>query len=580
MLRILGRLKPFSLAITLGVVLIFAQTMADLCLPTLMADVVNKGIATNSIDAILRYGLIMLIMAFASMVASVAAGYLSSRIALGFGTSLRSAVFAKVESFSLREIDHFGVSTLITRTTNDITQVQMLVIMGMRMMIGAPLMCVGGIIMAVSINAKLSLVMVAVLPILVLAIMGIARRGSRLFRLLQEKVDVLNRIMRESLTGVRVIRAFNRIGTDKARFDGANRDLAETALKAQRTMTSLMPIMMVVMNFTTLAIVWFGGHAIEARAMGVGDLMAFLQYSMMILFSLIMVSMMFVFLPRAAVSAGRIAEVLDTLPGISDPASPREPVVGLCGVLEFRNVGFRYPGAEEQALSGISFTAMPGEVTAVIGGTGSGKSTLINLVPRFYDVEEGAVLVDGVDVREMSQASLRSRIGYAPQKAQLFSDSVAGNIGYGSGGASRTEVEGAGAIAQATEFVETMDGSWEAAVSQGGANLSGGQRQRLSIARAIARRPEIYLFDDSFSALDFKTEASLRSAFKDALGKDAKGATVVIVAQRVSSVKNADRIVVLEDGVVAGIGRHRELLESCPVYREIALSQLSEEEMA
>jgi ATP-binding cassette subfamily B multidrug efflux pump len=576
MSSILRRLRPFAPAIALCIALIFGQTMADLYLPTLMADVVNKGIATNSIDAIIRFGIIMLVVACASMVASVSAGFLSSRVALGFGSALRSEVFRRVESFSLREIDRFGISTLITRNTNDVTQVQMLVIMGMRMMIGAPLMCIGGIIMAVSINARLSLVLVAALPILVVAISFIAGRGSRLFRRLQEKVDVLNRIMRESLSGVRVIRAFNRIGTDKARFDGANRDLTETALKAQRTMTSLMPIMMVVMNFTTIAIVWFGGHAIEARAMGVGDLMAFLQYAMMILFSFMMVSMMFVFLPRAAVSAGRIAEVLETRPGISDPASPKEPSSGLRGVLEFRNVGFRYPGAEERALSGVSFMALPGEVTAVIGGTGSGKSTLVNLVPRFYDPEEGAVLVDGVDVREMSQASLRLRIGYAPQKAVLFSDSVAGNIGYGSGGAEPEEIRRAGRIAQATDFIETMAGSWAAAVSQGGANLSGGQKQRLSIARALARKPEIYLFDDSFSALDFKTEAALRSALKE----ETEGATVIIVAQRVSSVKNADRIVVLEDGAVAGIGTHRELLETCPVYREIALSQLSEEEIA
>ena len=580
MLNVLGRLRPFTPAIALCLFLIFGQTMADLFLPTLMADVVNKGIAENSVAAILRYGAMMLAVACASVAASVAAGFLSSRIALGFGSSLRSAVFAKVESFSLREIDRFGVSTLITRTTNDITQVQMLVIMGMRMMIGAPLMCVGGIIMAVSIDAGLSLVLVAALPVLVAAIILIAGRGSRLFRRLQEKVDALNRIVRESLSGVRVIRAFNRTGTDTARFDTANRDLTETALKAQRTMTSMMPIMMVVMNFTTIAIVWFGGHAIEAGSMGVGDLMAFLQYAMMILFSLMMVSMMFVFLPRATVSAGRIAEVLGVSPSVSDPAAPREPAAAARGVLEFRDVGFRYPGAEERALSGVSFTALPGEVTAVIGGTGSGKSTLINLVPRFYDVEEGSVSVDGVDVREMRQASLRSRIGYAPQKAVLFSDSVAGNIGYGTEGAGREEVERAGRTAQAAEFVEAMAGSWDAPVAQGGANLSGGQKQRLSIARALARKPEIYLFDDSFSALDFKTEAALRSALKEALGKDAGGATVVIVAQRVSTVRDADRIVVLDDGVVAGIGRHRELLDTCPVYREIALSQLSEEEMA
>jgi ATP-binding cassette, subfamily B, multidrug efflux pump len=510
----------------------------------------------------------------------VAAGFLSSRIALGFGRSLRSQVFARVESFSLREIDRFGISTLITRTTNDITQVQMLVVMSMRMMIGAPLMAVGGIIMAVGINARLSLVLVAVLPLLALAIALVAGRGSKLFRLLQVKVDTLNRIMRESLSGVRVIRAFNRIPTDKARFDEANRDLTETALKAQRTMTSLMPLMMVVMNFTTIAIVWFGGHAIAARGMGVGDLMAFLQYAMMILFSLMMVSMMFVFLPRALVSAGRIAEVLETVPDISDPPAPREPERGLRGLLEFRGVSFRYPGAEEPALRGLSFTARPGEVTAVIGGTGAGKSTLLNLVPRFYDVEEGSVLVDGVDVREMSQASLRSRIGYAPQKAVLFSDTVAGNIGYGSGGADRAAIEEAGRIAQASEFVEAMAGSWEATVSQGGANLSGGQKQRLSIARALARRPEIYLFDDSFSALDFKTEAELRRDFARVVRDQAEGATVLIVAQRVSSVKDADRIIVLDEGTVAGMGTHRELLDSCPVYREIALSQLSEEEIA
>ncbi len=446
--------------------------------------------------------------------------------------------------------------------------------MMLRMMISAPMMCIGGIIMAVSKDAKLSLVIIVVMPILAMAIGIIGKKGMPLFKMMQLKIDKLNLVLRENLTGIRVIRAFNRIDHEKKRFDKANLDLTNTAIKVNKIMAALMPIMMVVLNFTTIAVVWFGGIRIDNGSMQVGDLMAFIQYVMQIMFSLIMVSMMFILIPRASASAVRINEVLDTVSEINDGDNTKSS--NKKGYIEFKDVTFNYPGAEKPALSNISFSAKPGETTAIIGGTGSGKSTLISLIPRFYDVSGGSILVNGIDIREMTQEDLRLKVGFVPQKAVLFSGTIADNIRYGKENASYEEVKHAAEIAQASDFISNMKDGFESVISQGGTNVSGGQKQRLSIARALVRRPEIYVFDDSFSALDFKTDAKLRAALKKETGKS----TVIIVAQRVSTVMNADRIIVLDDGQIAGIGNHKELLNTCDVYREIVSSQLSEEELA
>ena len=494
---------------------------------------------------------------------------------MGFGRNLRTRVFSQVEGFSLHEFDQIGTATLITRTTNDITQVAMVLIVMLRMMVTAPMMAIGGIIMARSKDAKLTLVLLVVLPVLAAAIFAIAGKGVPLFQAMQVKLDKVNLVLRENLTGIRVIRAFNRVGHEQRRFHEANRDLTDTAIRVNQIMAALMPIMMLVMNFTSIAIVWFGGIRIDRGEMRVGDMMAFIQYAMQIMFSLVMVAMMFVMIPRAEASAVRINQVIDTEAEIVDPAQVKAPD-GKRGFVEFRDVTFSYPGAEQPALSNISFTAGPGEVTAIIGGTGAGKSTLISLIPRFYDVDSGGILVDGVDVREMSQASLRARIGFVSQKAVLFTGTVAGNIRYGKETADDKEVRRAADTAQATEFIAGMKDGFESRIAQGGTNVSGGQKQRLAIARALVRRPEIYVFDDSFSALDFKTDAKLRAALK----RETTNATMLIVAQRAGTVMDADRIVVLDEGRIAGIGTHRELLKSCAVYREIVSSQLSEEELA
>ncbi len=447
--------------------------------------------------------------------------------------------------------------------------------MMLRMMVMAPLMCIGGIIMAVSKDATLSLVLVVIIPVLAAAIFAVARKGIPLFKAMQVKLDKLNLVLRESLTGVRVIRSFNRIDHEKRRFDQANLDLTDTAIKVNKIMASMMPLMMLILNFSTIAIIWFGGIRINDGNMQVGDLMAFIQYAMQILFSLIMVSMMFVMIPRASASTVRINEVLDTETAIGDAANVRHAAERR-GHVEFRDVTFSYPGAEQPALSGITFSAHPGEVTAIIGGTGSGKSTLVSLVMRFYDVERGSILIDGVDVRDMRQQDLRARIGYVPQKAVLFTGTVADNIRYGKEDASDEEVRHAAEIAQASEFILKMQDGFDSVIAQGGTNVSGGQKQRLSIARALVRKPQIYIFDDSFSALDYKTDAKLRAALR----QETVDSTVIIVAQRVSTVMDADRIIVLDEGRIAGIGNHRELMNTCEVYREIVSSQLSEEEIA
>lgn len=578
MLKLFRNLKPYRGPILFVFLLVFIQSMSDLYLPTLMSDIVDKGITHGDIPYIWKIGGFMLLVALGGAFCSIGASYLSAKVAGGFAKNLRSRVFRHVQHFSLQEFDKLGTASLITRTTNDITQMQQVLTMILRMMISAPMMCIGGIIMAVSKDATLSLVIVVIVPVLAGAIFIIAGKGLPLFKAMQVKLDKLNRVLRENLTGIRVIRSFNRIEHEQKRFNEANYDLTQTAVKVNKIMAAMMPIMMLVMNFSTIAIVWFGGIRISEGHMQVGALMAFIQYAMQIMFSLIMVSVIFVMVPRASASATRINEVLDMEPQIVDPAEPaaESKETEKRGYLEFRDVTFSYPGAEQPAIRQISFSAAPGETTAIIGGTGSGKSTLLSLIPRFYDAESGSVLVDGRDVKDMTQEELRAKIGYVPQKAVLFTGTIADNLRYGKADATDEELRRAADIAQATEFISKMKDGFESEISQGGTNVSGGQKQRLSIARALVRKPEIYLFDDSFSALDFKTDAKLRAALKEVTGD----ATVLIVAQRASTVMDADRIIVLDEGRVAGIGKHRELMETCDVYREIVSSQLSEEEIA
>ncbi len=575
MIKLTKFLKPFQLAIYLVLGLVLLQSLSELYLPTLMADIVDKGVVTGDTNYIWRIGGFMLLVAAGGMICSIAASFYSAKAASGFGRLLRSKIFAHVGNFSLHEFDKLGTASLITRTTNDITQIQQVLVMMLRMMAMAPMMCIGGIIMAYSKDAKLTLVLAVALPILVLAIVVIARKGIPLFKAMQVKLDNLNRVLRENLTGIRVIRSFNRVDHEKKRFDEANWDLTQTAIKVNKIMAAMMPIMMIVLNLSTVAIVWFGGLRISHGHMQVGDMMAFIQYAMQIMFSFIMLSMMFVMIPRASVSAVRINEVLETVADIKDSSTPLSGD-GVIGHVEFQDVTFSYPGAEMPAISNISFSMRPGEVTAIIGGTGSGKSTLINLIPRFYDVDSGKVLVDGIDVREIAQEQLRKKIGFVPQQSVLFTGTIAENIRYGKETATTEEVEHAAEVAQAKEFIANMPEGFDAVIAQGGTNVSGGQKQRLSIARALVRKPEIYIFDDSFSALDFKTDAKLRSALKAETGNS----TVLIVAQRVTTIMDADQIIVLDNGEITGIGKHKELMESSAVYREIVMSQLSEEEIA
>ncbi|MEH7305433.1 ABC transporter ATP-binding protein [Neobacillus drentensis] len=574
MIKLTKFLKPFQLAIYLVLGLVLLQSLSELYLPTLMSDIVDKGVVKGETRYIWKIGGFMMLVAAGGMICSIAASFYSAKAASGFGKLLRSKIFSHVGNFSLHEFDKLGTASLITRTTNDITQIQQVLVMMLRMMAMAPMMCIGGIIMAYSKDAKLTLVLAVALPILVLAIVVIARRGIPLFKAMQVKLDNLNRVLRENLTGIRVIRSFNRVEHEKKRFDEANWDLTQTAITVNKIMAAMMPIMMVVLNLSSVAIVWFGGLRISNGHMQVGDMMAFIQYAMQIMFSFIMLSMMFVMIPRASVSAVRINEVLKTVADIKDPTLSKTGEGK--GYVEFQDVTFSYPGAEMPAISNISFSTKPGEVTAIIGGTGSGKSTLINLIPRFYDVDSGKVLVDGIDVRYMTQEKLREKIGFVPQQSVLFTGTIAENIRYGKEDATAEEVEHAADVSQAKEFISNMPEGFDAVISQGGTNVSGGQKQRLAIARALVRKPEIYIFDDSFSALDFKTDAKLRTALKNETGNS----TVLIVAQRVSTIIDADQIIVLDNGEICGIGKHKDLMESSAVYREIVLSQLSEEEIA
>jgi ATP-binding cassette subfamily B multidrug efflux pump len=575
MIKLLRFLKPYRIVLVWVVILAFAQAMANLYLPNLMADIVDNGIVKGDTDYIWRIGGIMLLVTIGGTLAAVVGIFFSSRVATGFGKIIRAQIFNRVAQFSLHEFDTVSTSSLITRTTNDTTQVQQVLVVMLNIMITAPFTLIAGIILAVNQDVGLSWILVVVIPILVLSIIILMSKAIPLFRSMQKKLDKLNLILDEGLTGVRVVRAFDRQKYEEQRFDEANLELTDIAIRVNRLVASLMPIMMLVLNLSSVAILWFGAIRINNGDMQVGALFAFLQYAMLILFALLMVSMMFIMLPRAAASADRINEVLAIEPEIKD-ADQVKLADEKKGYVEFQDVTFSYPGAEEPALSHISFSAVPGEVTAIIGGTGAGKSTLVSLIPRFYDIDSGHILVDGVDIREMPQEHLRSKIGFVPQKAVLFSGTIDENIRYGKDDASDEEVYHAAEVAQATEFISEMKDGFNSVIAQGGTNVSGGQKQRLSIARALVRKPEIYVFDDSFSALDFKTDAWLRAALK----KEIRESTVLIVSQRVSTVMDADQIIVLDEGHIAGIGTHRALMRTSEVYREIVSSQLSVEEIA
>ena len=581
MLKLSRFLRPYRGHVAIVLVLALAQSVGGLLPPRLMADIVDRGIVRGDQNVILKVGGLMLLMSIIATLCAIAASYFSSKVATGFGRSLRGAVFARASRLSLHQFDRFGAASLVTRTTNDTTQVQQMLIMLLTMFIAAPMMAAGGIILALSQDTQLAWVLVAVMPVMAVIFGVIMRAAVPLSTAMQGKVDRLNLVLGEGLSGVRVIRAFDRGARQRERFDAANLDATNTAVTVNRLMAILMPALFLMLNFTSLAIIWIASHRIDQGLMPVGAMISSLQYAMQILFSVFMVTAVFVMLPRASAAAARLNELLDLTPDVADPDDIRSTEGTSAGQasrghIEFQNVTFQYPGAEEPALSGVSFTAHPGEVTAIIGGTGSGKSTVAGLIPRFYDVNAGRVLLDGVDVRECTQADLRARIGFVPQRAVLFSGTVAANIRYGREDATDDEVRRAATVAQAADFIDAMTGGFSAPIAQGGINLSGGQKQRLAIARAIVRRPDVYVFDDSFSALDAATDAQLRAALRN----ETAHATVVIVAQRISTVINADRIIVLDNGQVVGVGTHAELLTASPVYREIVESQVSLEEVA
>jgi len=561
-------LKPYRKQLFLVIVFSLAAILFELYLPTLMAEIVDVGIMNSDVPYILQTGGWMLFCSFMAIILMVGVSYFASRVSLGFGRDMRRHLFVHIEHFSLEEYEKFGSASLITRTTNDVKVVQDVINMMQRMMTRAPLMLVGGVILAVSRDSTLSLVFLAALPILALVIFIVARKAIPLFSALQKKTDRLTLILREALTGVRVVRAFNRVEHERKRFNQANEDFRDTGIKVGKLMALMFPIMLIIMNFTNIAIVWFGAIRIDQGEMQVGNLLAFIQYAAMILMSLIMLSMAFIMIPRAQVSAKRLTEVLTTKPMIKDPDQETLPHQNQ-GLIEFKDVTFRYEGAEKPVLKSISFTARPGETTAIIGSTGAGKTTVLQLIPRFYDVESGEILIDGQDIRKMKQSTLRSKIGYVPQKATLFSGTIAENIAFGKENATEAEIYAALQTAQAIDFVEKRNKGIHSSLEQAGVNLSGGQKQRLSIARSLVRKPQIYLFDDSFSALDYKTDRVLREALKT----ETADATILIVAQRVNTVKDAEKIIVLNDGEIAGIGTHAKLLENNRIYQEIVASQ-------
>lgn len=568
-------LGPYQKPIALLVALQLLQTSATLYLPTLNADIIDNGVVKGDTGYILQVGAVMIAVSVVQVVCNIGAVFYGARTASALGRDVRAAVFDRVQSFSAREVGHFGSPSLITRTTNDVQQVQMLVLMAFTLMVSAPIMCVGGIIMALGQDVPLSAVLLAVVPLLGIAVSLIVKKMRPLFRTMQERLDTVNRVLREQITGNRVIRAFVRDEYEKERFRGANTELTDVSLSTGRLMALMFPTVMTVVNVSSIAVIWFGAHRVDSGAIQIGALTAFLAYLMQIVMAVMMATFMFMQVPRAEVCAERIEEVLATDSSVVPPSAPVRQLRSH-GHLQVRNVEFRYPGAEESVLRSVDLVARPGETTAIIGSTGSGKSTLLGLVPRLFDVTGGEVLVDGVDVRELEPALMARTVGLVPQKPYLFSGTVATNLRYGKPGASDDELWQALEVAQAADFVRNLEGGLNAPIAQGGTNVSGGQRQRLAIARTLVQQPEIYLFDDSFSALDYATDAALRAA----LARETAEATVVIVAQRVSTIREADRIVVLDEGQVVGTGSHHELMESNETYREIVLSQLTEAEAA
>jgi len=579
MIKLLSEyLKPYWKYVLLVVLLLTFQAVMNLYLPNLNADIINNGVVKGNVDYIWKTGGLMLAATFLVIIASVISTYFASKTAMSFGRDLRNAVFEKVLSFSQAELEEFGVPTLITRNTNDVHQIQMMVQIGLTMIVTAPIMAAGSIIMALRQDVVLSYSILIIVPLMG-AVVGIMLWiATPLFRSVQKKIDRVNQVLREKLMGVRVIRAFVKDDYEARRFDQANKDLMQTTLKVNRLMAFGIPSLMAIMNLSMVAIVWFGSIRIDSGAMPIGNLTAFLTYVMQIMISVMVAMGMFIMVPRAEASAERILSVLETEPSIESGPDVKVSQVPLSkGLLEFQDVEFRYPGAERPVLRDISFSAEPGQFTAIVGSTGAGKSTLVNLIPRFYDVTDGQILLDGVDIRDIPVEDLRARISLVPQKAFLFRGSVEENLKWGNENATTEELWHALEIAQAKEFVMDMPGQLQAFIDQAGANVSGGQRQRLSIARALVKKADVYVFDDCFSALDFKTESLVRSALREEL----KDATVIIVAQRVSSIMDADKIVVLnDDGTIAGIGTHDELLKTCRVYQEIVYSQLSKEEIA
>jgi ATP-binding cassette, subfamily B, multidrug efflux pump len=568
-------LRPYVREVPIVVVLVLIQAIGNLYLPNLNADIINNGVAKGDVNYIWRTGAVMLAITLVLGVIAVGGVYWASLTSQGLGRDLREAVFSRVQTFSARELNRIGTPSLITRNTNDVQQIQLFMQIALTMMVMAPITAVGGVIMALRADVQLSAVLIFVVPVLAALFAVIFAKAVPLFRSVQAKIDRINQVMREQITGVRVIRAFVREDYESARFEEANADLTATALRVNRLFVIAFPAVLALMNLTTIAILWFGGHLVDSGQLSIGNLTAFMQYALQILFSLMMAIALVVLVPRAEASAGRLDEVLTTVPSIEEPAGPVQPEK-LTGEVEFRDVTFGYPGGEKPVLEDIGFTIRRGQTTAIIGGTGSGKTTMLNLIPRFFDVSEGGLLVDGVDVRERSLEELWGRVGLVPQRAYLFSGTVASNLRFGKEGATDDELWHALEVAQARDFVEQMQGGLDAPIDQGGTNVSGGQRQRLAIARALVKRPAIYLFDDCFSALDAGTDARLRAALR----ADTRDATVIIVAQRVSTIMHADRIVVLDEGRVEGIGTHDELMASSEPYREIVESQLGEEAVA
>ncbi|CEN26901.1 ABC transporter ATP-binding protein [Paraclostridium sordellii] len=574
MLKLLKNLKKYKWVVVIIFLLVFIQALCDVYLPNLMSNIVDIGIINNDKAYILKIGFIMLGVSLIGVIATILASYFGAKVAMGFGRDIREKVFEQVETFSLKEVNDLGVSSLITRTTNDVTQIQQVLIIMLRMMLYAPMVAIGATIMAIRKDSKLSLIILVSIPILILSIYLIASKAIPLFKKMQKNVDKLNRVLRENLTGIRVIRVFNKYELEKQKFEKSSFQLSDIAIKANRTITLLMPIMMLLVNLSIIAVVWFGGIRIDKGNMQVGDLIAFIQYLTQIMFALMMLSMMFVMVPRASASADRINEILGKKSEIYSKENAIKETEKT-GYLEFKNVSFYYDENSEKVLDNINFTSGPGETTAIIGGTGSGKSTLIKLIPRLFEVNEGEVLVDGINVKDMDLKVLRDKIGYVPQKSVLFTGTIKENIVYGDDDASNDDIKSAIDISQSKEFINEKKDRENSYIAQGGNNVSGGQKQRLAIARAIVKKPEIYIFDDSFSALDFKTDKKLREALKE----ETKKSTVIIVAQRVSTVINADRIIVLDEGKVIKIGTHKELLETCDIYKEIVYSQLSKEEI-